>query len=264
MDMTTLITNFFIISIPEETFLVVFSLILMKKFKLLTWDIKNILKISFVVLGTASINLLLKFLNFDYTILTILFFMITTAILSKPKTLKQFGIAILCTGVSFGIFNLLELLYLPLLCSIFNIEIDKLNNSSLWSFLLTIPERIVEATLIILPLRNKFANKFYLAKELFEDLRLFIVFSSWLGFSLFSMIYFYYLFDKYQILNNLPYYSKCIFVFYSLVVPISSYKLICMMLKIKGLLLMSREKMRINELKFNALMKKATLMKRVS
>ena len=167
-----LIINILIVSIPEETFLTVCTLILMNRYDLIEPKKGNILRIASIVLPIAFMSDILRgFVGMDLNIMPflamgMLFFLIL--LVYRIKTSKGILKAFVSTCISFVIIIILQMMFFPLISATTNITAEMLNKPGIIIILVTLPERILEAVIITL---------FVVKKRSFTKLGLFKVFS---------------------------------------------------------------------------------------
>ena len=164
-----IILNTILVSIPEELFLTMFTLIAMGEFdywceeeckKLINpWDYSRIL------VPTIVISLLLnifRYYNINNLINNIISFIvyfallaITNEILHEPKAFRWMLKAILCFLLGFIIVGLSEMIYIPFVLYSTGLSIKEINNTVLINFFVTIPIRIIQYSILIFNIVRK-------------------------------------------------------------------------------------------------------------
>jgi hypothetical protein len=159
--------NTLLVSIPEETFLVMFILILLGKLNFLGNDIlekrinrTEIIKISTPIILTAIMSNVLRYLGIDFNIVFLSFlialFILLTIIFELWKDGKEIGKALLFLMFGVLIMLVLEFSYIPFILYATEKTVEELNSNLLWNFLISLPERTIEGLLIAFLLSKKF------------------------------------------------------------------------------------------------------------
>lgn len=154
-----LIVNILLASIPEETFFVLFPLIMMKRFDLLALKKANILKIGAIVVFTASSSTILRatsILNaatapfYGILLLTVLIIFLF-GIKTSGGMLKAF--LSVCAG--FVVVLAMELLVFPILNAIPGFNAEEANRIGMMPIVLSIPERVMQIILVTMLLLKR-------------------------------------------------------------------------------------------------------------
>ncbi len=181
--------NMILVSMPEEIFLVVFCLILLKQFDFLgskndgesrlKW--RDIFEVSIPVIILAVLSRTLTQINMDpsFKIVIIIFLMpiliiIVYKLWSMEDILKTFA----CSFTSIIVFLLVEFLYVSLVLFITKKPTLDLNDNALMSFIWSLPERVIEYVIIaFLLIRKATFLKANIAKIIMKNKMLKAVFS---------------------------------------------------------------------------------------
>jgi hypothetical protein len=153
------ILNFILVSIPEEAFIVVMTLILLKRFDLLDvrmwrqnlkWLMIPTLPVVFfinlfryVIIIPRSLASLITYI---LMILLILYIVLKNSYLFKKMIIFK---VFIFTTLSFAIVGLIELAYYPIVLSILDKPIEYFNNIIILNFLLSIPTRVIQLCIIL-------------------------------------------------------------------------------------------------------------------
>ena len=148
----SLIISIIIVSIPEELFLVLFSLILLKRYDLIELKKDNIFKISIPVVITAVASNILRYYlpsTKDYIIIIGIIIIVASIIiiygLSRPKEIIK---VIICTLLSMIVYAVIQTAYVPLLLYGTSVPIEELNKPGLLIFIWSLPERAIEFSIL--------------------------------------------------------------------------------------------------------------------
>jgi len=158
-----IILNSVFVSIPEEFFLTMFTLIAMGEFdywqeeeckKLINpWDYSRVFVPTVVTALLVNIFRYYKVNIIIGNIIPIIVFFIllsiTNEILHEAKALKWILKAILCFLLGFIILGISEMLYLPFVIYSTELSMQKINNSILMNFLLSLPSRFIQYFILI-------------------------------------------------------------------------------------------------------------------
>jgi len=164
-----IILNTIFVSIPEELFLTMFTLILMGEFdywceeeckKLINpWDYSRVLIPTIV---TALIVNIFRYYNINNLISNIIPFIvyfsllaITNEILHEPKAFKWMLKAVLCFLLGFIILCISEMMYLPFVLYNIGLSIKEVNNNILMNFFVSIPIRIIQYSILLFTIVKK-------------------------------------------------------------------------------------------------------------
>lgn len=152
--------NFILVGIPEELFLTIIMLILMKRFDLIDIRIwkQNIKWLAIPVLPVAlMINIFRYILMIPKPLMTIidliLFFVLMVYVLKKNSfdfCKKEYKDLIISFALSFMLLGLLESLTVPIVLFLTNKPLEYFNNNAILNFILSIPSRMIEIFIIIL------------------------------------------------------------------------------------------------------------------
>lgn len=147
-----LITNILLASIPEETFLLVFSLIVMKRFDLLALKKANIIKSAVIIVALATSSTILRaasILDGNIAPFYGLFFVFfLTTILFGIRSPKGILKAFLSVCAAFLAVMAMELLIFPVLNSIPGFNAEEANKLGWMPIVLSIPERVMQIILV--------------------------------------------------------------------------------------------------------------------
>jgi hypothetical protein len=144
------ILNLVLVSVPEEIFLTIATLILLGKHNFLYKNRlgKNALKLSStVVVPMALISNLLKIFVKDSNvslIVCLLIFIFLISLLCKSTGIKEYINIFVCTFKVFTMFMATEILTLLIVIYIFKLTPDYFNKTAQLNFYITIPERIIQ------------------------------------------------------------------------------------------------------------------------
>ncbi len=155
----SIILNIVLASIPEGTFFVVFSLIMMKRFDLLALRKANIIRIATIVVITAVSTSLLRaasIMDANYTPVYSLFLLVLLIVfLFGIKTPKGILKAFLSVCAAFLAAIAMEILIFPVLNSIPGFNAEEANKPGLLTIVLSIPERVMQIILIAMLLLKR-------------------------------------------------------------------------------------------------------------
>ena len=131
-----ILANIAFVSIPEETFIILFTLVLLKRFEAIKVDklmeeeisgykeyskiflIQDIKKVAFMVIISAIMSNILRLFNIDSTLLLVIcYFSVALSMLFLYRKYFNAIKVFLCTAWSFLVFMLIEVSYIPLLLS---------------------------------------------------------------------------------------------------------------------------------------------------
>jgi len=155
----TMIVNIIIVSIPEELFVVVFTLILLKRFDLLRLNGANVLKISVPILPVAVITNIIKYYvqneDIQFFLGAPLMFILIAVTYNRLRDFKGIAKTLISCILSLTIMLIFQASYVPLLLYTTGMEVEDMNSTVLINFLCTIPERVMEIALISYILTRK-------------------------------------------------------------------------------------------------------------
>jgi hypothetical protein len=153
--------NIILVSIPEEIFLVVFTLILLNQFDYLQSKVDgenrlkkiDIYRISLIVVTVAVITNILRFYFFVdasmiFIISIIMLFLLILITYKLYFLFKDILKVLLFTVISCIVILVVESLYIPIILLLLNKTIEEINNSILLNFMVTIPGRVLEIIII--------------------------------------------------------------------------------------------------------------------
>ena len=158
-DVVNVLLNTVLVSIPEEIFLTVMTLIILKRFDML--DIRmwrqNLKWIMIPVLLVAILMntfTLIPFISSSIgTIFVLVIFYTLMIYIIKQNSYdfanKDYWKILLSLSVSFFILGLLESLTVPLILFLLHKPLTFINDNSMWNFIVSIPSRILEFLIII-------------------------------------------------------------------------------------------------------------------
>jgi hypothetical protein len=157
--------NTIFVSIPEEAFIVIMTLVFLKRFDMLDvrmW--KHCLKWIMVATLPVAIMInvfryiiiiprpMMSVITFILMIILIVFILIKNSYNFTKKIIFK---TIIFTILSFIIVGLIELLYYPLLLSLLHKPLVFFNNNILYNLLLAIPTRILQLCIVVFILIKK-------------------------------------------------------------------------------------------------------------
>jgi len=146
--------NTVLVSIPEEMFLTIMTLIILKRFDML--DIRmwrqNLKSIMIPVLIVATLMNALTCIpaipsSIGSIFVLIIFYLLLVYIIKKNSydfVNKDYWKILLSLSCSFFILGLLESITIPLILFLLHKPLSFINDSSLWNFLASLPSRILE------------------------------------------------------------------------------------------------------------------------
>jgi len=155
---TNALLNMILVSIPEELFLTVMTLIFLKRFDMLDirmwrYNLKWIM-IPIVLMG-LNINIMRYILHYPKVIVSlsslIIFSISITYVIRKNSfdfNKRTYGKIFIAIFLSFSVFSLLEGVTCPIILYLMNKSIEFFNNNILWNFVLSLPSRIFGFILI--------------------------------------------------------------------------------------------------------------------
>ncbi|RCX10448.1 hypothetical protein DFR58_12940 [Anaerobacterium chartisolvens] len=152
--------NVIFVSIPEETFLVCFILVLQKKFDYLNFSNKIMFsKFAVAILIPAILSNILKYFGIEGN--NVLLFFIPTLIISmliiyKANTIRKLLDSVVSTLIAVFVWMTIEFMYMPIVINLISATVVEINSSVFLNFLLTIPERLLEILIIAYFLKRKF------------------------------------------------------------------------------------------------------------
>ncbi|MCX7923404.1 MAG: hypothetical protein N3B21_15550 [Clostridia bacterium] len=162
LDMNTIlkiVANIFIVSVPEQVFLVAFTLILLRRFDLLRFNFRNIIKLTIPVLGGAILsNILITFYKGLDTYMLLIGVVTVTFLMSiayKIIAVKDMLKMLVSVMLGFVVMSIIQFSYIPIIFYATNTNMNELDVLGLQSFILKIPERVVEFSLILYVLIKK-------------------------------------------------------------------------------------------------------------
>jgi len=230
-----IVLNTIFVSIPEELFLVLFTLILTGEYSywiedeckklFYSWDYQRILVPS---IFSALISNTLRYLNVNSYIVTIatlfsLYFLIvfTNDIFNDASIWKWLWKAFSSLFIGFFIIFITEILYIPFVISATSLTIGKINNNILLNFLISLPSRLVQIIVIIyLILKHRVFVKSdiftYIYKRRFLTIQALLV--TIFNFSL--ILFVHKMLVYYKLLNNFPDVLKIILIVIICIFPI--------------------------------------------
>ena len=158
-EVFTAIANIILVSIPEEIFLVMFTLILLRQFDFLEskkegegkFKKRDIFEISIPVLCVALITTILRYCKIDPNYIlfsSVLILFICVVIVFKQWTIIGMAKTFFASLISCFTLILIEFTYVPLLYYVIHRTYTDFNNSTLLNFIIAIPERIIEYSLV--------------------------------------------------------------------------------------------------------------------
>ncbi|WP_133158674.1 hypothetical protein [Clostridium thermosuccinogenes] len=210
-NIVRMLANIAFVSIPEETFIVMFTLVLLKRFENIKVDrlmeeeisgykeyskiflMQDIKKVAFMVILPAIVTNILRFFKIDSSIILLsCYFCVALSLLflyrSHFKTRSALKV-FLCTACSLLIFMLIEFSYVPLLLSIAGKSVADLNNDIWLNFLCSLPERAVEYSLLAYVLMKKASfSQLRLANIIFNNRFMTVSFCLFIGINFFFLL----------------------------------------------------------------------------
>jgi len=211
----TAIENILLVSIPEEVFLVMFTLIILKQFDFLEskkdgenrFKKRDIIEISIPVLFVAVSSNIFRYYGVDINIIfliSVVSLFIIIVIVCKLWTIQGIIRTFFATAFSCFTLMIIEYSYIPIVLYITDKTVSDFNNSIFLNFILTIPERIIEYIIIVILLTKKatflkanfikpiIANKvifLFVILSLVTNIVLFLIMGKLIGFEKVLVIY---------------------------------------------------------------------------
>lgn len=156
----SIIFHIFFVSVPEQLFLILFSLILINRQELFTkLNKQKVLKLAVMALVPAVISVLMRAINgLDMSLLaligiTIVF--VTIALGYNIRGARKIGILLGAVIMSFICEIIIQLIYTPLVLYGTSVSVNALNQPGFLTFVWLLPERAIETLLIMVMLLNK-------------------------------------------------------------------------------------------------------------
>lgn len=174
VDISGMILYTIFVTIPEELFIVVFTLILWRRFDLLELKLKNLMKLAVPVCSGAIVaNILRLVFGFTIDILPLIgiivmysLIVMTYKVFNFSEMLKVF----ICFVISFLIPGIIQLSYVPLIIYGTNIPLSEFSKPSIMTFILTLPVVLVEVCIVLFILLRKYSRaKVSLIKTVFKS-----------------------------------------------------------------------------------------------
>lgn len=179
-----IVLNTLLVSIPEEFYLVMFTLVLIGEFDY--WNQEEYRKLFYkwdyirVFVPTVSGALLsniFRYLNLDFGILPILpmliFFVLivlTNDVFGDASTIKWIGKAFVALILGFITILICELIYIPFILYASGLTINEINSDIALNFYVSIPSRVIQySILVFLITRKKTILKANVLKPIFEN-----------------------------------------------------------------------------------------------
>jgi len=241
---TNALLNLILVSIPEETFLVVMTLILLKRFDMLDirmwrynirWLVIPVLPVAILINVFRYIIIIPKPFVSLITLILINLLMVyvirkTSIEINKRLIRKTVFFMLIC----FSILIISEIIYIPITLLLMKKDISYFNNVVIYNFILSIPSRATQYSIIIYTIFNKnskihtntiFIN--YLLKNKFlrtSSIVLIIMFDL-------STIYFLKLIVINNILSTLGLYEQMIIIIIILSLPVITLTWFVMLIK---------------------------------
>lgn len=153
-----------IISIPEETFIIYIALYILGKFEFIKLKSSNLPRFMACVIPLAFISIILRdllpFLT-DYLMpIGIIIAFLLIVFIYKVHERKEVLRAFVGTILGFILIAMCQIIYVPLVLFGTGISLETINKSILIVFLWTLPERVMEfSILVLLTLRKSMAAK---------------------------------------------------------------------------------------------------------
>ena len=153
-ELANAILHLILVSIPEELFLTITTLIFMKRFDMLDiqmWKL-NFKSIMIPVLPVAIMINISRYVVVTYQpvmmIATIaLFYIILVYILKQNShafSFRDYKKILMSLSFSFFILGLMESVTIPLILFLLNKSLTVINDSTMWNFIATVPSRVLE------------------------------------------------------------------------------------------------------------------------
>lgn len=184
------VLNTLLVSIPEEFFLVMFTLVLMGEFDYWKHDEYNkvFYKWDYIrvfvptIVGALSSNVL-RYLGFDfgfYSFLPILIFFIliifTNDIFGDASALKWIGKAFVFLILGFIVVLISEFTYIPVILYSSGLNLTDINDNILLNFFVSIPSRVTQYVILFsLIIKKRALLKVNFVKPIFENRTLTII-----------------------------------------------------------------------------------------
>jgi hypothetical protein len=147
-----LLINTIVVSIPEEAFLVILTLILMRRFDLLEFKKANILKILLVVIPIAFVsNILRGLVGFDMSFVSVVGFggiFILVVLVYRLHKVSNILKAFLSVTISFIVGMAIQLLYVPFIIYGTSVTMEELNQVGTASFIVSIIDRVAHISIL--------------------------------------------------------------------------------------------------------------------
>lgn len=180
VEFLKMVINIVLVSIPEEMFLVAFSLLLQKRYDLLKPSMKNAVRFFTPVLSLALLsNILRKYfaVTVDFMpIISIFILFISTVLVYRIRKAKLMIKVFASYILSYLAASIIQLSYIPLLFNATGIDAAELNNYSMLLVIITLPERVIEYCIIAyFVLKRKSIVKINIFRQIFRSKGLAIV-----------------------------------------------------------------------------------------
>lgn len=228
--------NMILVSIPEETFIVVMTLIFLKRFDLL--DVRMWRhNIKWIVIPVLPMVIMINVLRYiviipkptitlmGYILMNILmiYIMVKNSYEGKKKLILK---TILFTFLSFVIVVLAESIYIPITLSLVDKPIAYFNNNVFYNFMLALPGRVFEYSICayIVVKKNNYIN-IDMFNSIIKSRFLYVSFLTLIIFSNAFILYFTKLIGFDNILQNLRIIEQLIIIVISISFPIVSITL---------------------------------------
>jgi len=158
-DVINALLNMILVSIPEETFIVVISLVLLKRFDFLDvrmwrhnlkWIMIPVIPVTFFINLFRYVIVIPKPIMSLSTMLLMIGLMIYIVVRNSYEVNKRLVFkVIISTILGFVLVGVIEEIYYPLLLSLLHKPIEYFNNIILYNFLLAVPTRILQFCVVV-------------------------------------------------------------------------------------------------------------------
>jgi hypothetical protein len=184
--------------------------------------IQDIKKVAFMVIISAIMSNILRLFNIDSTLLLVIcYFSVALSMLFLYRKYFNAIKVFLCTACSFLVFMLIEVSYIPLLLSAIEKSVTDINMGVHLTFLYSLPERVIEYSLLIYVLMKKASfSQLRLANVILNNRFVTVTFCIFVNMNIFFLLVMgkVTMFD--QILSNLGIFSQLLIVSLVIAFPI--------------------------------------------
>jgi len=162
---TNALLNTILVSIPEESFIVIMTLVFLRRFDMLDirmwkhslkWIMVPTLPVAIMINVFRYIVIipkpLMSLASFILMTILIIFMIIKNSVVFDKKLLFK---TIMFTILSFVVVGLIELLYYPISLSLLHKQMSYFNNNILYNLLLAIPTRVLQICIVAFIIMRK-------------------------------------------------------------------------------------------------------------